>query len=233
VASALITIVDPAEFAVRAAGIIAAAVREAAARAATISLALSGGRTPQPVHAALADQPDMPWARVRVYFADERAVPPDDPDSNYGMARQSLLSRVPMAPDAVFRMEAERPDRAAAARDYAALLPDVLDVLVLGLGEDGHTCSLFPHSAEVRERVRRVVPARGPNPPRHRLTITPPVIARARMIVMLVAGGSKADAVAAALEGADSTVRCPGQLARSGTWVIDTPASARLAKPPG
>jgi 6-phosphogluconolactonase len=233
VASALIAIVDPAEFTVRAAGIIAASVRKAAARTATISLALSGGRTPQPVHAALVDQPDMPWARVRVYFADERAVPPDDPDSNYGMARQSLLSRVPMAPDAVFRMEAERPDRDAAARDYAALLPDALDVLLLGLGADGHTCSLFPHSAEVRERVRRVVPARGPDPPRDRLTITPPVIARARVVVMLVVGSAKAEAVAAALEGPDDIDRCPGQLARSGTWVIDAPASARLGKLPG
>lgn len=227
-APALITVVGADAFASTAAQTIAAAIRARALQSDVISLALSGGRTPQPAHAALATQTNIPWDRLRVYFGDERGVPPDHPESNYGMARASLLSRVPIRPDAVFRMEAERADRDQAAREYAELLPDRLDVLVLGLGDDGHTCSLFPHAPELRERVRPVVPSSAPTPPRERLTITPPVIARARVVLMLVAGGSKAEAVAAALEGPEDVDACPGQLARSGRWLLDVPAAAQL-----
>jgi 6-phosphogluconolactonase len=180
------------------------------------------------VHAALARQRDVPWPRVRVFFADERGVPPDHPESNFGMARASLLSRVPLAADAVFRMEAERPDRDQAAREYAAVLPDRLDLLALGLGADGHTCSLFPHAAQLRETARTVVPSLAPSLPRERLTITPPVIARARTIVMLVTGAAKAAAVRAVLEGPDDVDRYPGQLARRGRWLLDQDAAAAL-----
>ena len=228
-APALIAVVPPGEFARRAAATLATAIRDRAAAAPSVSLAVSGGRTPQPTYAALAGEPGVPWARVRIYFADERGVPPDHPESNYGMARASLLSRVPVAPDAVLRMEAERADRDRAAREYATLLPERLDLLVLGLGADGHTCSLFPHSAELHEQVRAVVPSTAPAPPRERLTITAPVIARARQIVMLVTGASKAAAVHAAIEGAGDVDACPGRLARHGVWVLDTAAAARLA----
>jgi 6-phosphogluconolactonase len=230
VASSLITVIPAAEFPERAAAVLADVIRSRAAEVDLVSIALSGGRSPQPIHAALARQPEVPWPRVRAFFADERAVPPDHPESNFGMARAALLSHVPLASGAVFRMEAERVDREQAAHDYAASLPDTLDLLVLGLGADGHTCSLFPHSAALRERVRAVVPARAPSPPHDRLTITPPVIARARTIVMLVTGTSKAAAVRAVLEGPDDVDACPGRLARRGDWLLDPAAAADLAR---
>ena len=110
-------------------------------------MCLAGGRTPEPVYRALAAEPSIAWERVDVFFTDERAVLPDHPDSNYRMVRQALLSRVPIPPARVHRMEAERADRDAAARDYAQSLPDRLDVIVLGIGQDGHTASLFPRLA--------------------------------------------------------------------------------------
>jgi 6-phosphogluconolactonase len=203
---------------------MAAAILERGACA----LALAGGRTPEPVYRLLAATPNLDWSRVDVFFGDERAVPPDDPESNYGMVRASLLSRVPVPEDRVHRMEAERPDRDAAARAYDQALPPALDLLVLGVGPDGHTASLFPGSAALDERRRRVVPVTGPPPPAARLTITPPVIAAARRVVVLAAGADKAAAVARALEGPRSPKDTPAQLARRADWFLDRAAAARL-----
>ena len=207
------------------AGAITAAILERGACA----LALAGGRTPEPVYRMLAGMPKLDWSRVDVFFGDERGVPPGDPESNYGMARAALLARVPVPQDRVHRMEAERPDRDAAARAYDRALPTALDVLVLGVGPDGHTASLFPGSAALDERRRRVLPVSGPKPPAARLTITPPVIEAARRIVVLAAGADKAAAVARALEGPISPKDTPAQLARRGVWFLDRAAAARLA----
>jgi 6-phosphogluconolactonase len=166
---------------------------------------------------------------VEIYFGDERAAPPTDPASNYRMAREALLDRVGLPPERVHRMEADAPDLEAAAARYAALLPDRLDVLVLGMGPDGHTASLFPRSPALRETEKRVVPATSPVPPVHRLTITPPVIAAARRVAVITAGASKAPVVAEALRGPWRPDELPAQLAREGTWLIDRAAAAGLA----
>jgi len=220
---------DLDELARRAAAWMAEEVRQAVARRRGCALALSGGSTPRPAYERLAAQPALPWETVEIYFGDERAVAPTDPASNYRMAREALLDRVGLPPGRVHRMEADDPDLEAAAARYAALLPDRLDVLVLGMGPDGHTASLFPRSPALREREKRVVPATSPVPPIHRLTITPPVIAAARRVAVITAGASKAPVVAEVLRGRWRPEELPAQLAREGTWLIDRAAAAALA----
>lgn len=192
------------------------------------NLTLAGGSTPRGGYEGLAEAPGIPWANLQVYFGDERSVPPDHPESNYRMALDTLLSRVPVRPGRIHRMEAELPDREMAARKYEAILPAALDVLILGIGGDGHTASLFPGREPVRETSRRVVPARGPSPPRDRLTITPPVILSARRVFVLARGAGKAISVARALEGPFDPLGCPAQLARAGTWILDDAAAEGL-----
>jgi 6-phosphogluconolactonase len=208
------------------AGVLAAAL-EGGAEA---SLALAGGSTPRPVYELLARRADLPWGRIRLYFGDERAVPPEDEESNYRMARESLVERLPEPPAGVHRMEAERDDPEAAAEDYAALLPRRLDLVLLGIGEDGHCASLFPGSPVLAERRRRVVPVVGPKPPPRRITVTPPVITGAGQTLVMAAGAAKAEAVARCLEGPYEPRSYPAQLARGGIWVVDRAAAAGLER---
>lgn len=217
------------ELARAAAAWMAEEIKQAVARGGRCALALSGGSTPRPAYERLAAERGVPWAAVEVYFGDERAVPPTDPASNYRMAREALLDRVDLGAGQVHRMEAEDPDLEAAAARYEALLPERLDVLILGMGPDGHTASLFPGSPLLRETHRRVAPARGPVPPIHRLTITPPVIASARRVAMITAGGAKAKLVAEVRRGSWRPEELPAQLARDGTWLIDRAAASALA----
>jgi len=220
---------DADELARVAAAWMAEEVRQAAARGGRCALALSGGSTPRPAYERLAREPGVPWAAVEIYFGDERAVPPTDPASNFRMAREALIDRVGLPAERVHRMEADAPDVEAAAARYAALLPERLDVLVLGMGPDGHTASLFPRSPALRETARKVVPAQGPVPPVHRLTITPGVIASARRVAVLTAGAAKAPLVAQVLRGPWRPEELPAQLAREGTWIIDRAAASALA----
>lgn len=225
-----VTVYDPCEFSAAAAAFVAARVGDAVADRGECSLALAGGSTPRPVYRRMADIGAVPWRRVSVFFGDERAVPPDHAESNYRMARESLLRRVPVDPARVFPMEAEREDLEAAARAYEELLPRSLDVLLLGIGEDGHTASLFPGSDALAERHRRVVPTRGPARPHRRLTITPPVIRDARRPVVLATGSRKAEPVRRALEAASDPEECPARLARDGDWLLDREASEALER---
>lgn len=196
------------------------------------TLMLAGGNTPRAVYRRLALDPNVAWDKVEIFFGDERAVPPGDPQSNYQMARESLLDAVPVPSNRIFRMEAERPDREAAAEEYARRLPERLDLVILGIGEDGHTASLFPESPALREHGRKVVTVVGPKAPPHRLTVTPPVIAAAREKIILVSGTGKSGAVARALEGPDQPVECPAQLARDGIWIMDHAAASGLRHKP-
>lgn len=225
-----VVVLDPGAFGSLAARRIAAEIRRVLRSGAHCSLALSGGETPRPVYQRLAAELPEPeaWSRVEIYFADERCVPPGDPASNYRMARETLLDLLPSAPARVRRMEGERSDREAAARAYEALLPERLDILVLGLGADGHIASLFPGSPALAETQRRVLAVTTPKPPPERLTITPPVIHAARLTIGLVAGADKAEALARALDDPDPT---PARLARGGLWIVDTAAAARLVAP--
>lgn len=207
---------------------IAQAIERAIADRGRASVMLAGGNTPRAVYRRLALDPDVAWDKVEIFFGDERAVPPGDPQSNYHMARKSLLDAVPVPSDRVFRMQAERPDREAAAEEYARRLPARLDLVILGIGEDGHTASLFPGSSALRETARKVVAVMGPKAPPHRLTVTPPVIAAAREKIILASGAGKAGAVAQALEGTNQPAQCPAQLARDGVWIMDRAAASGL-----
>lgn len=220
-------------FIAAAAAWVASSIAAVLARTERCSVALSGGSTPRAIYAHLADRyVDAPWALLDIYFGDERRVPPDDARSNYRMAREALLSRVPIASSRVHRMEGERDDADAAARDYEAILPASLDILLLGMGDDGHTASLFPGSAQLEERVRRVVPSTSPVPPVGRLTITPPVIAAAGRVAVMVAGAGKAAAVARALEGSFDPRALPVQFALGASWFLERDAAAHLGAVP-
>jgi 6-phosphogluconolactonase len=148
---------DPEALAGRAAGWIADAIRKTVREQGSCSLALAGGSTPRAAYQRLPALPEVPWDKVEIFFGDERAVPPDSPDSNYRMARESLLQHVPIPAEQVHRMEAERNDLGQVAREYEALLPEALDILVLGVGADGHLASLFPHAPALAEQERRVI----------------------------------------------------------------------------
>lgn len=221
-------VVAPELFGELGAALLAGAIVEAVAARGAATVALAGGGTPRPVYERLAGERSLPWPQVHVYFGDERAVPPQHPSSNYGMAYGALLGRVPIPPEHVYRMAAERADVQEAAAEYAALLPERLDLLILGIGSDGHTASLFPGSAALMEGRRKVLAVEGPAPPRRRLTITPPVITAARRVVVLAVGPDKASAVARALDGPDDVLACPAQLARDGVWVLDRDAGAQV-----
>jgi 6-phosphogluconolactonase len=217
-----------AELARQAAEWLGVEVTRAIAERGSCALGVAGGRTPEPVYAELAAGSSIDWRKVSVFFGDERAVPPDHPESNYLMVHLALLSRVPIPHGNVHRMEAERADREAAAREYERALPPRLDVLLLGMGPDGHTASLFPGSAALDERHRLVLPVLGAKPPAERLTITPPVIEAAREVAVIATGEDKALMVARAIEGPLEPRAVPVQLARRGCWFLDPAAAARL-----
>jgi 6-phosphogluconolactonase len=219
---------DPAELARQLAHWLDLEMSRAIAERGSCGLALAGGQSPEPAYRELAAASSVDWKKVDLFFGDERAVPADHPDSNYRMLRWALLSRVPIPSGHVHRMKAERSDREAAAREYERLLPPRLDVLLLGIGADGHTASLFPGSAAVDEQYRLVVPVLGPKPPAERLTITPPVIEAARKLAVIATGEDKAAMVARALEGPLAPKSVPAQLARRGVWFLDQAAAARL-----
>jgi 6-phosphogluconolactonase len=208
---------------------IAAELRSSIAARGNATLCLAGGTTPQKTYASLAAQPGVvDWSKVVVYFGDERCVPPDHPDSNFRMASEALFGPAQVAPESVRRMRGEDPDYDRAARAYEAELPESFDVLVLGIGEDAHTASLFPGSPALAERARRVVHVVGDKPPPNRLTLTPPVIESARLVLVLATGRGKAGAVRRALEGPLDITNCPVQIARDAVWLLDLEASAEL-----
>jgi 6-phosphogluconolactonase len=224
----LVVASSPAELARQVAEWLALEATRAIADRGSCALGLAGGRTPGPVYGELAAGSSIDWRKVSVFFGDERAVPPDHPDSNYLMVHLALLSRVPIPAGNVHRMEAERADREAAAREYERTLPPRLDVLLLGMGSDGHTASLFPGSSALDERHRLVLPVLGSTPPAERLTITPPVIEAARKVAVIATGEDKALMAARAIEGPYAPKTVPVQLARGGCWFLDRAAAARL-----
>jgi 6-phosphogluconolactonase len=222
-----VSIVEASELPLRAAERVADVVCDAVRASGRAAIALAGGTTPRAVHEALATLPDIPWDAVHVYFGDERCVPAEHADSNFRMAKESLFDRVPIPSSQIHRPEAERADRHAAARAYEAILPVAFDLMLLGIGEDGHTASLFPGAPSLGEHERRCIPVIGPKPPPERLTLTPPVLESARALLMLAVGAGKAEAVARALEGPWDPVQTPAQLARRGSWLLD-PLAAKL-----
>jgi len=207
---------------------IAKALNESIAAQGSASLALAGGNTPRAAYEALAKISGIEWARISVYFGDERAVPPTHPDSNFLMAQAALFARVALPEANIHRILAEEADLDAVARQYEALLPERISVMILGIGEDGHTASLFPGSPALAERTRRVLPVIGPKPPPQRFSVTPPVIESAQRIIVLATGAGKAEPVHRALREPLDIQHTPSGLARAGLWLLDPAAAAKL-----
>ncbi|HYQ40677.1 MAG TPA: 6-phosphogluconolactonase [Polyangiaceae bacterium] len=224
-----VEICESNQLAKRAAEHIADALKKALAANSSASLCLAGGTTPRAAYELLAKIPGIDWSKVSVYFGDERAVPPTHPDSNFAMAKAALFDRVPLPTTNIHRIIAEGPDQDAAARAYEALLPPRISVMVLGIGEDGHTASLFPGSAALDERSRRVLPVIGPKPPPQRVSVTPPVIEAAELCIVIANGAGKAEPVRRALKEPLDIHTTPSGLARSGLWLLDPAAAALLS----
>ncbi len=216
---------DPAAVSARAADLLAGLARDRAAASGRFTVVLAGGSTPRGLYQLLAMSPyrdRVPWARCQLFFSDERCVPPDHPDSNYRMVREALLDRVSIPPDNVHRMAGEEADPERAAASYEGALRRVLglapdewprfDLVLLGLGADGHTASLFPGAAALAERRRLAIATFSESFGEHRLTLTVPVLNAAAQAVFLVTGAAKAAALAAVLAGARDPGRWPAQL---------------------
>jgi 6-phosphogluconolactonase len=188
-------------------------------RRGTFSLILAGGTTPIALYELLATPQYLSrieWARAEVYFGDERNVPPDHLDSNYRMARQALLDKAGIPPSRVHRIRGEI-DPSEAAIEYGRLLRDRFgdggpDLVLLGMGDDGHTASLFPHTSALSETHHRCVANFVEKLNRTRITLTPPFLNRAGCVIVLVYGAAKAGRVADVLEGERDPLRLPIQL---------------------
>jgi 6-phosphogluconolactonase len=218
--------------ALRTAALLAARLEEAMASRGRATLGLSGGASPAGLYRALSAAA-IDWSRVQVYFADERAVPPTDPGSNFRLARETLIDPARIPPPNVHRMRAEYDDLDAVAIEYEAHLATSIDVLILGIGPEGHTCSIFPGSPLVHERDRRVAAVYdSPKPPARRVTVTPRVLGEARSVAMLATGAEKAGVVARALEGEGTADEVPARLVRDRDWYLDRAAAARLRTTP-
>ena len=217
---------------------IAASAAEAIAARGAFAIALSGGNTPKPVYQRLASAA-IDWTRVQVFFGDERCVPPRDTRSNYHMARAALLDRVAIPAGNVHRMRGEDPPEAA-AEAYAAELRSALgddgrlDLVLLGLGQDAHTASLFPGLAAVTETQRAVMACYVEFVGMWRLTLTPPTINAARRVAFVVSGADKAEILHRVLQGPRQPVVLPAQAVRPterpALWLIDAGAAAKLKR---
>ncbi|MFL6031733.1 MAG: 6-phosphogluconolactonase [Rubrobacteraceae bacterium] len=232
----------PEELAEASARDFAARTQETIDERGRFAVALAGGSTPKATYEVLARDyaNELDWSRVHVFFGDERTVPPDHEDSNYRMAYETFLSHVPVG--SVYRMRGELPpDEAAAAyeEELRAFFGQVdipgLDLILCGLGEDGHTLSLFPETAALDVNDRWVVANPVLKLGTTRLTLTIPVLNVSRAVTFVVAKESKAEALKEVLEGDADPRAYPAKLVRPEsrdlTWMVDR-AAARLLKPP-
>jgi 6-phosphogluconolactonase len=238
-----VRVFDDAESVARAAAEeFVALSREAVGGRGAFSVALSGGTTPRRVYELLASDEygaRVEWPKVHVFFGDERAVPPDHADSNYRMAREALLSRVSIPTENVHRVEGLG-DAAANASDYESVMRGFFgdstwprfDLVFLGMGDDGHTASLFPRTPALEEARAWVAPNWVEKLGAWRITLTAPAINAARRVVFLVTGSSKAERLGEVLNGAREPTRLPSQMIRprdgSLAWYVDRAAAARL-----
>lgn len=227
---------DPAALARAAAARIAAAAAEAIAARGRFRLVLAGGETPRQTYEVLARAEfagRVDWPRVEFFWGDERCVPPEDARSNFRMARESLLDRIPAVPEYVHRIHGEE-EPARAARSYAERLRDVVpDLVLLGLGVDGHTASLFPGHAAVRELDRKVVAEYVRAVVGWRVTMTPPLLNSAGAVAFLVSGTAKAGPLRQVLQGALPPELLPARAIQPATgrldWLVDAAAGSGLS----
>jgi 6-phosphogluconolactonase len=225
---------------------VALAADQSLAARGRFTWALSGGSTPRALYRLLASdfyRERLPWRDLHVFWGDERHVPPNHPESNFGMAREAMLDKVPLPAANVHRIRGEEPDARRAAAEYELELRACFnladgewprfDLVLLGLGAEGHTASLFPGSRALRERERRVVAPWVESLRAFRITLTLPVLNHARRVLFLVSGEEKAAAVHAVLEGARDPERYPAQLVEGNRlWLLDG-AAARLLQAAG
>jgi 6-phosphogluconolactonase len=226
------------------------AIQSAIAARGVARIAVSGGTTPKVVFALLAD-PDqpyraaIPWDRLWIFWVDERCVPPEHPDSNFGAASHLLLSKVPLPPDHIIRIEGELDPEEAAARYESAIRAHyrlegaqgpVFDMIQLGMGDDGHCASLFPHTAALHEMIRIAVANHVPQQKQSwRVTLTWPVINAARDVFFLIDGPAKADPLGRVLQGPYDPETLPSQLIQPQNgrllFLLDAAAAAHLPTP--
>ena len=203
-------------------------------------VALSGGSTPRAMHRRLASRSSIPWRGVHLFWGDERCVPASDPSSNYGMAWEDFLQKVPVPAERIHPMPGHRvPEQGALTyeRELKRLFDlrpgffPLFDLVFLGLGKDGHTASLFPGQESLDEDERWVVAVRGGDPDVDRLTLTFPVINRAREVILMVSGAEKAGAVKAVIEAEDRRLPATRVRPASGMliWLLDREAASLLA----
>ena len=237
---------DAEEICVRAAQEFLQLAAEAIAERGRFTVALSGGSTPRTLYQLLSGRPyrmRVDWSQVEFFWGDERSVSPDDVESNFRMASEAMLGKLPIPEENIHRMAAEREDLDVAASDYQEMIasvlqvpadgpPPPLDLVLLGMGPDGHTASLFPHTAALEERRRWVVANEVPQLQTNRMTMTTPMINAARRVTFLVVGASKAEPLAEVLYGASAPEQFPSQLIApaNGTlnWLVDDAAAAKL-----
>ena len=207
-------------------------------------IAISGGSTPKAMFALLAAEPFLsrvPWNALDLYWVDERCVPPEDAESNYRMTNEEMLTKVPLAAERVHRMEGELDPEVAASR-YESVLRNTFklegaetptfDLVLLGMGDDGHTASLFPHTAALDEMARLVVANHVPQKDTWRITLTWPVINQAREVAFLIEGAAKTQVLHDVLLGPYDPETKPSQLIRPAngrlTFLLDAAAAAKL-----
>jgi 6-phosphogluconolactonase len=234
---------NPAAVAQEAAERVIVAAGAAIGERGLFSMALAGGHTPEALYQLLAHdsyRSRIDWTKVELFFGDERCVPPDSPESNYNMARRTLISQVPIPGDNVYRMRGEV-DPNEAAKEYGQRLKEKfgdeggIDLVLLGMGDDGHTASLFPGTEALRESKHRCVANFVPKLDAWRITLTAPFLNRSGQVLALVAGAGKAQRVREVLEGPDEPERLPIQIIRPThgqmVWIIDAAAAGMNDEP--
>jgi 6-phosphogluconolactonase len=237
---------DSETWAAAAAELVHLVGKEAVRATGQFLIALSGGTTPETLYRTLASPAfanRFDWSRTTFFFSDERCVPPDDPRSNYALADKTLFTPLRISPSQIYRMAGESRDPQAAASEYEQQLrlatktaPSAkpsLDLILLGLGEDGHTASLFPGAPVLRDHQRMIAATQSPKDPPNRLTMTLGVINRASVILFLVAGARKAGVVRAILDPkTEAERRLPASLVEPEEgrliWFLDRGAAAEL-----
>ncbi|HEU5459661.1 MAG TPA: 6-phosphogluconolactonase [Pyrinomonadaceae bacterium] len=216
-----------------AAEVFVARSSEAVAQRGSWTIALSGGSTPKLLYQLLADPNEpfrerVPWSRIHFFWSDERHVPPDHPDSNYRMANEAMLAHVQIGKENVHRVMSENPSAAEAAELYEEVVPQRFDLILLGLGTDGHTASIFPGSEVLHETKRLVAAPWVEKLKAYRITMTLPLINNAAAVVFLVSGAEKAEIVNEVLRGPK---RYPAQEVRPAEelrWLLDREAASKL-----
>jgi len=220
-----------------AANLFVSTAHEAVKTESRFTVCLSGGSTPRRLYAQLAQDPirnQVPWQQVHIFWGDERCVSLSSPDNHFAMTSELLLNKVPIPAENIHRMLGESPDPETAAKEYDAELSRFFrlgpsefprfDLVFLGMGDDGHTASLYPGTPGLQERGRLVVAQYVPQRENYRLTLTFPVINSARRVVFLVAGAEKADALHHVLEGSAGFDR-PASLVKPSlgivVWLVD------------